>query len=93
MIQLTRLKGTTFGVNPDLVSRWEQSPDTHIYMMDNSSYIVRETPEELTMLIARFKALVLRLAMEEEPAGAQLSLVPASPDTAPAPAVPLRPGK
>lgn len=93
MIDVTRLNGTKFGVNPDLVARVEESPDTHIYMLDGNSYIVRESRAEITEAMARFRAYVLRLA-REEPAGAQLSLVQASDPDAPAPAVrPLRPGK
>jgi flagellar protein FlbD len=93
MIVVTRLNGSTFGVNPDLVGRVEESPDTHIYMLDGSSYIVKESLAEITESGARYRAWVLRLA-REEPAGHQLTVVRSTDlDGSPAPAVPLRPGK
>lgn len=88
MIVVTRLKGTSFRINPDLVDRIEESPDTHVYMLDGNSYIVKESPEEITEAIVQFRARVLRAA-RDEPAAAQLTLI----STTPAPAVPLRPGK
>ena len=93
MIAVTRLNGTKFDINPDLVARVEAMPDTHIYMLDNVSYIVKESPAEVTEAMARFRAYVLRLAMQE-PAGSHLSLVPPTAPDGPTPAVlPLRPGK
>lgn len=94
MIVVTRLKGASFRINPDLVDRIEESPDTHVYMLDGNSYIVKESPEELTEAIVQFRARVLRAARDEPVA--QLTLISTTPDDdgrAPAPAVPLRPGK
>lgn len=94
MIVVTRLNGTTFRINPDLVGRIEETPDTHVYMLDGTSYLVKESDEEITEAIVQFRARVLRAA-RDEPAPAQLTLISTDPDDGrtPAPAVPLRPGK
>ena len=62
MIQLTRLNGSTFAVNPDLVERIQESPDTSVILVDGSSFIVTESIDEVIDEIAQYRARVIALA-------------------------------
>ena len=62
MILLTRLNGTTFAVNPDLVERIQESPDTSVVLVDGTSFIVTESIEEVIDEIAEYRARVIALA-------------------------------
>lgn len=62
MILLTRLNGTTFAVNPDLVERIQEQPDTTVVLVDGTTFIVTETVEEVITEIAEYRARVIALA-------------------------------
>lgn len=62
MILLTRLNGSTFAVNPDLVERIQEQPDTTVVLVDGTSFIVTETVEEVIDEIAEYRARVIALA-------------------------------
>ena len=44
MITLTRLSGTVFALNSDLIERIDATPDTVITLVDGKKYVVTETP-------------------------------------------------
>jgi flagellar protein FlbD len=62
MILLTRLNGSTFAVNPDLVERIQESPDTSVVLVDGTTFIVTETIDEVISEIAEYRARVIALA-------------------------------
>lgn len=62
MIVVTRLNGSRFAINPDLVERIQESPDTTVLMVDGAQYIVTETMDELITLIAQYRARIVSLA-------------------------------
>lgn len=62
MIVLTRLNKSHFAVNDDLIERIQESPDTTLFMVDGSSYIVTEPLSEVIDLIAGSRANILALA-------------------------------
>lgn len=62
MIVVTRLNGSSFAINPDLIERIQESPDTTVLMVDGAQYIVTETMGELIELIARYRARIVSLA-------------------------------
>ncbi|OIU88458.1 flagellar FlbD family protein [Microbacterium sp. AR7-10] len=62
MIVVTRLNRSRFAVNPDLIERVQESPDTTIVMVDGARFVVRETMEELIGQITAFRASVLAQA-------------------------------
>ena len=72
MIVVTRLNDSTFAVNPDLVERIHESPDTTLVMVDGAKYIVTESMAEVIDMIARYRARIVSLAYDDAPA-----LVPA----------------
>ena len=47
MIQVTRLNGSSFYINAELIQSVEGTPDTVITLLDRSKMIVRESPEEV----------------------------------------------
>jgi flagellar protein FlbD len=55
MIELTRIDGTTFYVNPDLIELVEATHDTHITLVNGHKYICSEPPTVITERIAEFR--------------------------------------
>lgn len=97
MIVVTRLNGTRFAVNPDLIERIHESPDTHLVTLDGAAYVVLESLAEVVELIADYRAYILSKA-RDFPAitGYPLSLVPADTDDdldGAGPTAPLHPRK
>lgn len=45
MILLTRLNGTEFYLNPELIQSVEKTPDTVITLINEKKLVVRESPE------------------------------------------------
>jgi flagellar protein FlbD len=86
MIAVTRLNGSRFAVNPDLIERVQENPDTTLVMVGGTTYVVRETMPEVIGLIADFRALVIATAQSFGSVSApQLSVLRDTPPT------PLRP--
>lgn len=78
MITVTRLDRSTYAINPDLIERIVESPDTSLHMVDGSTYIVAESMAEVIELIARYRAYVLAIARDltaSAPADRTLSVV------------------
>jgi len=63
MILLTRFpNGDQIALNPDLIERAEQNPDSVITMSNGTHYVVHETVEQLIEIVQRYRAQVLALA-------------------------------
>lgn len=65
MIVVTRLDRTgdsTYAINPDLIERIEENPDTTLHMADGSTHLVAEPMAEVIERTARYRAYVLSLA-------------------------------
>ncbi len=62
MIQLTRLNGPGFALNPDLIQRAEATPDTVVTLVDGTKYVVAETVEQLMERVLTHRASVVALA-------------------------------
>lgn len=58
---LTRLNGCRFALNPDLIERAEQTPDTVITLVDGVRYLVAESLPEVIANIQRERASVLAM--------------------------------
>ena len=90
MIVVTRLDGRQFALNPDLIERIFESPDTTVVMADGANYIVTESMAGIIEKIARFRARIISLARDytDDPEGPQgpphLSIIraPDNPSTA-----------
>jgi len=69
MIVVTRLNNTRFAVNPDLVERIHEVPDTTLVMVDGAKYVVTEPMAEVIEMIARYRARIVSLAYDADATG------------------------
>ncbi|WP_030176257.1 flagellar FlbD family protein [Spirillospora albida] len=56
MILLTRLNGPAFALNPDLIERADQTPDTVITLVDGTKYLIEESLADFVTLVRRYRA-------------------------------------
>jgi flagellar protein FlbD len=80
MIIVTRRNGTRFALNPDLVERIEETPDTVVTLVGGVKYVVSESVEDLIAQIRDYRASVVvaaeHLGEDATHAPAPLTLVP-----------------
>jgi flagellar protein FlbD len=62
MIRLTRLSGSEFALNSDLIERADATPDTVITLVDGKKYVVTESLDEVIDLVRRHRGEVLALS-------------------------------
>ena len=62
MIRLTRLSGSQFVLNSDLIEKVDSTPDTLISLVDGKKYIVLESLEDIIDLVTTFRASVIALS-------------------------------
>ncbi|RMD92112.1 MAG: flagellar protein FlbD [Calditrichaeota bacterium] len=55
MIQVTRLNGSHFVINAELIETIEAAPDTIITLTTKSKYVVRESIDEVLRLIYQYR--------------------------------------
>ncbi|MBX5436055.1 MAG: flagellar FlbD family protein [Alicyclobacillaceae bacterium] len=54
MIELTRINGTKFWLNPMLFEMVERTPDTVVTLANGHKYVVRESPEAVADAVRLF---------------------------------------
>ena len=59
MIKLTRLDGSVLFVNDDQIEVVEETPDTHITLVNGNRYLVLESAAVLIERIISFKAKII----------------------------------
>ena len=64
MIRVTRLNGEHFALNPDLVERVEGHPDTVVFLVDGTKYVVSEDVDAVLDEIREYRASILATAYE-----------------------------
>jgi flagellar protein FlbD len=62
MILVTRHNGSVFALNPDLIERVEANPDTVIFLVGGTKYVVVESLQEIISEVTAQRAEVLKLA-------------------------------
>ena len=62
MIRVMRLNGEHFALNPDLIERVEGHPDTVLFLVDGTKYIVREDVDDVLDEIREYRASILATA-------------------------------
>lgn len=67
MISVTRLDGTQFYVNDELIEIMEGLPDTVLKLTTQHRYIVRESPDEVIERIVEFRRRSSRAFPEVRP--------------------------
>lgn len=60
MIRLTKMDGGEMYLNPDLIETIEESPDTHIALLNGNRYLVLEPAAVIIDRIVTFKAKIIR---------------------------------
>ena len=59
MIQLTRIDGTVFYLNPDLIELLEATHDTHVTLTNGHRYVCAEGPDLIIDRIAEFRRMAV----------------------------------
>lgn len=62
MITLTRLSGTRFALNSDLIERVDATPDTVISLTDGTKYVVLETLDDVVARVRNFRSEIVALS-------------------------------
>ena len=79
MISVTRLDGSEFVINSDLIETVEATPDTVITFAHDKKVVVRESPRDIVDSIVRFRRRIvldpgaLVSTSDERPTSEQLS--------------------
>jgi flagellar protein FlbD len=60
MIKLTRMDGSELFLNPDLIEVIEETPDTHIALLNGNRYVVLEPAAVIIDRIVSFRARIQR---------------------------------
>ena len=83
MVTLTRITGSTFALNPDLIERVDRTPDTVITLVDGTKYLVRESLDDVVALVIEYRAKLISAAgnIEAGSTVARASRLAAVPDT------------
>lgn len=69
MISLTRLNGTQFWLNAELIETMEATPDVVITLTTGRKYVVKEAAEEVVKAVLAYRKRSLLGAGEEVPHG------------------------
>ncbi|MEB3328543.1 MAG: flagellar FlbD family protein [Candidatus Sericytochromatia bacterium] len=59
MIQVTRLNGSVFVLNADLIETVEATPDTVVKLTTEHTFVVREGVEELVERVVAYRRRIL----------------------------------
>ena len=65
MITLTRLNGSRFALNCDLIERVDTTPDTVLTLVDGTKYVVAERLNEVLDAVRAFRTAVIAAASAE----------------------------
>lgn len=65
MIELTGITGKIFYLNPDLIYRMEEVPDTTITLVDGKSLVVKESAKIIIQRIIQYRQQIYRQPVEE----------------------------
>ena len=66
MILLTRINGSRFALNCDLIERVESTHDTVLTLVDGTRYLVTEGVEEVVEAVRAYRASVVALSQQLE---------------------------
>lgn len=59
MIVLTRLAGSVFALNSDLIERVEATPDTVITLVDGKKYVVSDSLDDVVAAILAYRGAII----------------------------------
>ena len=61
MVSVTRLDGSAFILNDDLIVTIERTPDTLVWLTTGDRVLVHETPEDLVEKITKYRRELARV--------------------------------
>jgi flagellar protein FlbD len=70
MIELTRLNGTHFFLNPDMMLTVESKPDTTIRCINGELLVVQETAAQVALRFSQYKREIVPLLLAKTPESA-----------------------
>lgn len=88
VIMLTRLSGTPFVLNSDLIERIDATPDTVITLTDGTKYVVADSMAQVIAAIRVFRSEIVALSAMVPPDLDELFPTPTSARLAPVTALP-----
>ncbi|MDT0200794.1 flagellar FlbD family protein [Nocardioides sp. AE5] len=62
MISLTRLSGSRFILNSDLIERVDATPDTVVTLVDGKKHVVQEDPAAIVTAVREHRAWIVALS-------------------------------
>jgi flagellar protein FlbD len=65
MIELTRLSGEVFWLNPHMIEYIERKPDTSLAMLSGKHVMVRESVQDVMARIVEYRRLIGAFKNEE----------------------------
>lgn len=86
MILLTRLSGTAFVLNADLIERLDSTPDTIVTLVDDKKYIVMEPMDEIVSRVCAWRSRIIAGSTqpdEARPAASRTHLSAVAADSTP----------
>jgi flagellar protein FlbD len=66
MIMLTRINGSRFALNCDLIERVESTHDTVLTLVDGTRYLVTESVDEVVESVRAYRASIVALSHQLE---------------------------
>jgi flagellar protein FlbD len=66
VIEVTRMNGKTFYVNPELIQSVEGTPDTIITLVNNTKFIVKESPAEVVERFIQYRRKIMSSPLLEQ---------------------------
>jgi flagellar protein FlbD len=81
VILVTRLNGSVFALNPDLIQRVDATPDTVVTLVDGVKFIITEPLAEIVERITAFRARVVATAHALGESGASAEVLELPPKT------------
>ncbi len=64
MIRVTTLTSEIIYINPDLIEKITQRPNTVLVMTNNKNIVVRETAEEVCQKILKYRQEIMKILVE-----------------------------
>ena len=65
MIEVTRLDGRTYWINPHQIERIEKNPDGTLVLLSGQKLIIREKPDEIIEKIIHYRKQIGSLGNED----------------------------
>lgn len=62
MITLTRLSGSVFVLNADLIERVDATPDTVVTLVDGKKYVVTESLAEIVIAVQQYRGQIIAVS-------------------------------